>query len=702
MSDNFGMNNNPGENPAVSAKSSSTGTANSVLKNMQNAKAAQNYNKQLVMSAPKLTAQQQQVLFEQYKSQPQQPVATTQQASAPVQQTFEQPQAQQAVTPSVQSPVQQPVQQTFEQAPLHPVMPTPAAPVFEPVQPAYGPNAGMMRSYNPSVSTGNPYVSPSMDTDFDDISKNLSSNINQSLNVSIKGGVISNVTPVVENHYTPHVSPEPLKPSMPVMPGVIAPQQNMQTVQQSMQQQMQQNIPPVQQNMQQNNMAAGNQNNYGQNYNNTANNNNSYNNQSSPYKNAIPKGVDTEPVDKEQLNTKDKIIISTLIIASLLCIFIIAFLWITKGNNVSKDKTDTSKSEVIQEVKNDKEIIEENDGNEKAIKKNATKSDDDTIKDLTYEGIDKDNVSMIFGGDVLLSQSMINSYNKNKADITNILSKDIVDMFVKSDIAMVNEEFPFSTRGEQMQDKQYTFKAPPEYAKVFNQMGVDIVSLANNHILDFGTDALIDTFSTLNEYNLMYVGAGNNLTEAKETKYIKVNDLNVAFLCASRVIPVSSWGATGTTPGVFTTYDPTALIQEIKKAESEADVSVVYVHWGVEHEEMPQDYQINLAKKYIDAGADVVIGCHTHCLQGMELYNGKPIVYSMGNFMFGGNIDQTMILKVDIDKDKNVKASIKPCYSAGYCTKLVTDSSKIQQFYDYYKGISFGIDIDENGNILAQ
>ena len=279
----------------------------------------------------------------------------------------------------------------------------------------------------------------------------------------------------------------------------------------------------------------------------------------------------------------------------------------------------------------------------------------------------KDNMlTLVFGGDVLLSDSMINTYNKDGGNITNILEDSLLDTFKSADVAMINQEFPFSLGGTKMEDKQYTFKTDPQYVKVIEEMGVDIVSLANNHTLDYGIEALVDTFDTYSNSEVLYGGAGNNIDEGKEIKYIDRDNKKIAFLCASRVIPVTDWNATNDRPGMLTTYDPTILLQQIEEAENSADYTVVYVHWGLEHKEYPEEYQKTLARQYIDKGADVVIGCHTHCLQGAEIYNGKPIIYSLGNFMFGGTIDRTMVVKITLDDI--IKTQLIPCEEKSYLT----------------------------------
>lgn len=335
---------------------------------------------------------------------------------------------------------------------------------------------------------------------------------------------------------------------------------------------------------------------------------------------------------------------------------------------------------------------------------NETNAASTNINESNISGTEEDNgkksnqVSMIFGGDFLLSNEMLNAYNKNGGSLNNIMSEGLQKEFVDADIAMVNNEFPYSNRGTKAQDKQYTFRADPSNVKILNEMGVDIVSLANNHALDFGVDALIDSMEALKGASILYGGAGNNLDEAKEIKYIENNNKKVAFLCATRVIPVSEWNATSDRAGLFTTYDSSNLVAQITESENNADATIVFVHWGVERAENPEDYQRELAKKYIDAGADMVIGAHSHCLQGMEVYNGKLITYSLGNFIFNGRYNKTMALKAIINEDNTIKAQFIPCESSSYKTYIAEDS-KAQEIRDYYKSISFDIDMDDDGYI---
>lgn len=313
---------------------------------------------------------------------------------------------------------------------------------------------------------------------------------------------------------------------------------------------------------------------------------------------------------------------------------------------------------------------------------------------------DSNQVRMVFTGDVYIGNYVSSVYDAG--GVHAVLSEELLNLFQSADIRMVNQEFPFSTRGEPMKDKQYTFRVDPRKVSLFHEMGIDIVSLANNHALDYGTDALLDSMETLSNAGITYVGVGHDLAEAKTTRYIERNGKTIAVLSASRVIPVSEWAATSVKPGMFTTYDPTALLEEIKKAREQADLVVVYLHWGLEQKEYPESYQRTMGKQFIDAGADIVIGSHSHVLQGFEYYNGKLIAYSLGNFIFSQTIQQTAMLTIDMTAEGSLQTQLIPCKTVNGKTQKLTDTGQIKQVYDYLSSISEHAVIDENGFIIEK
>ncbi len=311
-----------------------------------------------------------------------------------------------------------------------------------------------------------------------------------------------------------------------------------------------------------------------------------------------------------------------------------------------------------------------------------------------------DDVVMSFVGDIYLSDYLLNAYNSG--GINSIVDKKIQNEFLDSNITMANQEFAFSSRGTKANDKQFTFRVNPSYGKIFTEMNLDIVSLANNHSLDYGIVALKDSFDTLDKIGIEYVGAGNNLAEAKAGKYFEINNKTIGIVGATRVIPVYNWGATNSTAGMLSTYDPSinTVTSAINDVKAQSDFVVVYVHWGIEKAEKPEEYQRNLAKRYIDAGADLVVGSHPHVLQGIEYYNGKPIVYSLGNFMFYNSINQTAILKAYIDENNEVSIQLLPSKASNSKTYLVEDSGEKDRFYRYIESISYNIKLDEKGFVI--
>ncbi len=303
-------------------------------------------------------------------------------------------------------------------------------------------------------------------------------------------------------------------------------------------------------------------------------------------------------------------------------------------------------------------------------------------------------VTIAMTGDILLSDRLYERYSTG--GITGFLSPVVADTLAGADITFINQEFPFSNRGTPEPGKEYTYCVPTSYAHIFPEMGVDIVSLSNNHILDYGQEALLDTFTTLEEIGIDYIGAGADLNRAKQLITKQVRGKTIGFLAASRVVPSGEWYARNAgdgydaRAGVFTTYDSAALCEEIRKAKDICDVVIVYAHWGIERQEVAADYQRILAKDYIDAGADLVVGSHAHVMQGVEYYNNVPIVYGLGNFLFSNYYSRTTVLTVTIDENNHCSISFLPCQSQTYYTSEC-DASGQAEFYSFLNRVSFGV-----------
>ena len=304
------------------------------------------------------------------------------------------------------------------------------------------------------------------------------------------------------------------------------------------------------------------------------------------------------------------------------------------------------------------------------------------------------NTNIVFTGDVELSEYVQSNYNTS--GVAGVCAPEIQQLMQDATITMINNEFCFSERGQKAPDKQYTFRVNPSYVSLLNDLGVDIAGLANNHVLDYGKDALTDTFTTLTNAGIDFTGAGNSLEEA--SKLIIQTDAKgrtYGFLAASHVIPVGSWNVLNSQPGEFCFYDETDLLNAIKAADTQVDYLFVMVHWGTEHTTELTDYQPNDAHKFIDAGADAIIGMHSHCLQPVEIYNDKPIFYSLGNFIFNQSIKfgGGGAVQFSIDENDNVTYRIIPITASGACTTID------QAGYSYIESISSNVAVDESGVI---
>ncbi|MDR0861756.1 MAG: CapA family protein [Oscillospiraceae bacterium] len=278
-------------------------------------------------------------------------------------------------------------------------------------------------------------------------------------------------------------------------------------------------------------------------------------------------------------------------------------------------------------------------------------------------------VTLAVGGDVLPDGQI---GNKIKAgDFAGILDTKLAERFRDADISLVNLETSVSTRGTPIPEKQYTFRAPPENLTLLTDwLGADVVTLANNHTPDYGWDALTDTVDNVRAVGVATVGAGRNLKEALEPYIAEVGGQRVAIFGASQILSYLDWPATDSKPGLLIAREPTnlgAFGTAIKSARESCDYVIVYMHWGVELDSKPNQRQTSFAHALIDAGVDAVIGAHAHVVQTFEYYKGKPIAYSLGNFLFNSQKPETVAAFLELENGA-VKLSVVPCRISGTLT----------------------------------
>jgi len=228
-------------------------------------------------------------------------------------------------------------------------------------------------------------------------------------------------------------------------------------------------------------------------------------------------------------------------------------------------------------------------------------------------------------GDIMLGGSAAPEMQKYGYDYPFELTAPLLK---QAQIVFGNLEGPLTADGESTTAKQYLFRSPPDkVAPALARAGFNIVSLANNHSLDYGAQGLDDTRAALDKVGIRSIGAGRNLAEARAPVYMQVDDARVAFLAYSLTFPEEFW-ATPDKPG--TAFGHEHFVRaDIAAARAQADIVIVSFHWGQEGKTDLRDYQINLAHAAIDAGAAAVLGHHPHILQGVEHYKDGMILYSL-------------------------------------------------------------------------
>ncbi len=233
-------------------------------------------------------------------------------------------------------------------------------------------------------------------------------------------------------------------------------------------------------------------------------------------------------------------------------------------------------------------------------------------------------------GDIMLAGSGTSVYTRLGYDYPFAATRNHLK---KGDIAIGNLEAPITSRGVEFRDKRFRFRAAPAAATALQEAGFSVLTLANNHLLDYGSVGLQDTTDLLDRCGILHAGAGKDLGAARRAVTITIKGKRLAFLAYSLTFP-EEFFATGSRPGTAPGY-PSFFAEDIAKARQTADYVIVSFHWGTERAEHPHSRQVAAAHQAIDAGADVVLGHHPHVLQGIERYKGGVILYSLGNFAFG-------------------------------------------------------------------
>lgn len=286
-----------------------------------------------------------------------------------------------------------------------------------------------------------------------------------------------------------------------------------------------------------------------------------------------------------------------------------------------------------------------------------------------------------------------------RGGVSDCISENAQSELASADISVVNNEFVYEDGETPLAGKTYTFGAATENVKLLKIFSADLVTLANNHVYDYGEEGLISTLDTLDGAKIPYVGAGRNLEEASAIKYFVVKGRKIAFVSATEIEKFAKYTkeATENSPGVIKTIDTSLFCNVIAEAKANADYVVACVHWGIEGKNDFEAEQRRMAEDYVKAGADAVIGGHPHRLQGVEFIEDTPVAYSLGNFWFSTGTIYTTIAQIRIDGSGELSLYMIPCIQQNLTTSILTGEAEIDDFYKYVADVSYGVGIDADG-----
>ncbi len=239
-------------------------------------------------------------------------------------------------------------------------------------------------------------------------------------------------------------------------------------------------------------------------------------------------------------------------------------------------------------------------------------------------------LTLAFGGDVHFANQLASRLD----DPTSAL-RELRPYVATADLAMVNLETALTTRGSE-QPKKFHFRAPASALDALAAAGVDVVTMANNHAVDYGSDGLTDTLAARDHSPVPVVGIGRDRDDAFSAATLTAEGQRVAFLAATQVPDwtLATWPAGPAKPGVAVAADPARLVAAVRAARRHADVVVVYLHWGTDYTGCPNPLQRRTAAALADAGADVVVGTHAHRVQGAGWEGTTYVAYGLGNFVW--------------------------------------------------------------------
>ncbi|RKS79136.1 poly-gamma-glutamate synthesis protein (capsule biosynthesis protein) [Actinomadura pelletieri DSM 43383] len=278
----------------------------------------------------------------------------------------------------------------------------------------------------------------------------------------------------------------------------------------------------------------------------------------------------------------------------------------------------------------------------------------------------KQPIVLAFGGDTHF-EGMLRSRLGNPETALGPVAKQLRS----ADLAMINLETAITTGGGTPAPKAFTFRAPPTAFTALKAAGVDVVSMANNHGMDYMEGGLRESLAAIKRSGFPVVGIGKNADDAFRPYRVTVKGNKLAIVGATQVLDdnlIQAWTATDTKGGLASAKNVPRMVQAVKEARKGADVVIVHLHWGAELQPCPLPRQQELAKQLVAAGADIVVGGHAHIPLGGGYLDNAYVHYGMGNFVFysaNGKTAESGVLFLRVQNGKVVKDKWAPARISG-------------------------------------
>ncbi|MBF8190950.1 CapA family protein [Nonomuraea sp. K274] len=293
--------------------------------------------------------------------------------------------------------------------------------------------------------------------------------------------------------------------------------------------------------------------------------------------------------------------------------------------------------------------------------------------------------TITFGGDVHFEGMLRGRLGSPRTALGPIAS-----VLRESDLAMVNLETAITSAGTPAPGKQYTFRAPASALTALKAAGVDVASMANNHGMDYMQSGLADSLAAIKRSKFPVVGIGKDAAQAYKPYRTTVNGNRVSVIGATQVLDaefVQAWTATDGNGGLASAKDEASLLSAVRRARKNSDTVIVHLHWGTELQKCPNEAQLSLAPKLVEAGADVVVGGHAHILLGSGYLGDAYVNYGMGNFVFYNSnpatTGRTGVLTLTINGRKVLKDKWTPATIQGGLPVPMTGSARTRAVADW-------------------